>query len=241
MMSDTAQTHYDILGLAPTAPEDVIKAAYKARVKHLHPDRGGDPAEMAAVNEAFATLSDAAKRAVYDRDLRQAAAADTTEASWSTPPAEGAWGDEPVWTDAGWAEESAEGSPVTEDAPEVLGALGLLSTFCLMGIWVLTLGVAGAVVIAGIAGDSTWAEIGLNVLAVAAAAAATGYAFFRRSGQSSRFPSKFYLVFALILLLFALSELSSDTLMAAVVLIWATLLIVGAETGRLDGARRLSP
>lgn len=69
------RTHYDILGVNQDADEATIRAAYRERARHVHPDRlhsgdGSGPAdEMAAVNEAYRVLSDAGRRAVYDRSL----------------------------------------------------------------------------------------------------------------------------------------------------------------------------
>lgn len=67
-------THYDTLGVAPGASADEVKAAYRALARHLHPDRrAGDEraaSAMARVNEAWRVLSDPARRAAYDRELR---------------------------------------------------------------------------------------------------------------------------------------------------------------------------
>jgi DnaJ-domain-containing protein 1 len=61
---------YVVLGLLPTAEEAVIRAAYKALSQRYHPDRGGDSQEaherMTAINAAYALLSDADRRRVYD-------------------------------------------------------------------------------------------------------------------------------------------------------------------------------
>jgi hypothetical protein len=47
---------FAVLGLAPTASEAQVKAAYRAAARRLHPDAGGDEA-------AFRELAAAAKRA----------------------------------------------------------------------------------------------------------------------------------------------------------------------------------
>jgi hypothetical protein len=54
---------YEVLGVARSAPDSVIKAAYRARIRETHPDSGGDPGDAQAVNEAFAILSDPDRRA----------------------------------------------------------------------------------------------------------------------------------------------------------------------------------
>lgn len=54
---------YEVLGVSRTAPDSVIKAAFRARIRETHPDAGGDPALAQQVNDAYATLSDPARRA----------------------------------------------------------------------------------------------------------------------------------------------------------------------------------
>lgn len=63
---------YACLGVAPDAEAIVVTAAYRALAAKYHPDRWkGSPEvaheRMAAINEAYATLSDVSKRAEYDR------------------------------------------------------------------------------------------------------------------------------------------------------------------------------
>jgi len=63
-------THYDVLGVAPSAPISEVRRAYVALARELHPDReGGDADAMRAVNEAWATLRDPDRRASYDLGL----------------------------------------------------------------------------------------------------------------------------------------------------------------------------
>jgi hypothetical protein len=64
-------THYDVLGVAPSAPTSEVRRAYVELARRHHPDRaGGDPAAMRAINDAWATLRDPERRASYDRALR---------------------------------------------------------------------------------------------------------------------------------------------------------------------------
>jgi curved DNA-binding protein CbpA len=66
-------THYDVLGVARTAPDGEVRRAYVARAREHHPDRsGGDADAMRAVNDAWATLRDPERRAAYDRTLSAA-------------------------------------------------------------------------------------------------------------------------------------------------------------------------
>lgn len=60
-----------MLGVAPTALTAEVRQAYVALARTHHPDRtGGDVTRMRAVNEAWATLRDPGRRALYDLSLR---------------------------------------------------------------------------------------------------------------------------------------------------------------------------
>lgn len=65
------KNYYDILGVAANASKEEIKKAYVALAKKYHPDVTSLPKEvaekaMAAINEAYAVLSDVNKRNCYD-------------------------------------------------------------------------------------------------------------------------------------------------------------------------------
>jgi hypothetical protein len=63
-------SHYDVLGVGPSADDATLRRAYLDLARRHHPDReGGDAARMQAINQAWATLSDPARRAQYDRSL----------------------------------------------------------------------------------------------------------------------------------------------------------------------------
>jgi molecular chaperone DnaJ len=70
-MMSTQRCYYEVLGVVRTASPDELKKAYKKLALKHHPDRNPDNEE--AVNlfkeasEAFEVLSDADKRARYDR------------------------------------------------------------------------------------------------------------------------------------------------------------------------------
>lgn len=65
-----AKNYYEILGVAKTASQDEIKAAYRKLVKQYHPDLHPNDAACAEkfkeINEANETLSDPQKRSQYD-------------------------------------------------------------------------------------------------------------------------------------------------------------------------------
>ncbi|HEX6661806.1 MAG TPA: DnaJ domain-containing protein [Sphingomicrobium sp.] len=60
---------YAILGVSPTAEDVVIGAAYRALMRHYHPDTNADPTAQARAREitaAYAVLRDPVSRAEYD-------------------------------------------------------------------------------------------------------------------------------------------------------------------------------
>lgn len=67
------RNYYRVLHVQPEAPEEVIKASYRTLMTKLgaHPDRGGDHATAALLNEAYAVLRDPARRKAYDLTLQQ--------------------------------------------------------------------------------------------------------------------------------------------------------------------------
>ncbi|HTM46409.1 MAG TPA: J domain-containing protein [Polyangiaceae bacterium] len=85
------ETHYDVLGVTPDAPQQAIKAAYLKLVAQYHPDRHqGNPLEdlarqrLVRINEAYQTLSDPQRRNLYDRNRAH--------------PSPGPMGGEPNWS-----------------------------------------------------------------------------------------------------------------------------------------------
>lgn len=71
--------YYDRLGLSPTATQDEIRRAYRRLARKTHPDRNPEAdaeARFQEVKEAYEVLSDAERRARYDRRRRQGAAPD---------------------------------------------------------------------------------------------------------------------------------------------------------------------
>ncbi|MGI9234766.1 MAG: J domain-containing protein [Woeseiaceae bacterium] len=63
-----SRNFYEVLHVSEDAPLEIIRGSYRTlmqRMKH-HPDLGGDAATAALINEAYAVLSNAEKRAEYD-------------------------------------------------------------------------------------------------------------------------------------------------------------------------------
>jgi hypothetical protein len=84
------QTHYEVLGIAPTASPRDIKSAYRKAARLTHPDHGGDAQDFARATLAYETLIDPAARSRYDRSYG-------TESSYlrGGAPAPGAHGTDP--------------------------------------------------------------------------------------------------------------------------------------------------
>jgi len=71
------QTCYDILGVAPDATPEEIRAAYRNLAKQYHPDVNPDPdagERFIAIQQAYETLIDPEARARYDLALQQGGA-----------------------------------------------------------------------------------------------------------------------------------------------------------------------
>jgi len=56
---DSASDAFETLGVSRSASEAELKAAYRERVKEVHPDRGGDRETFEAVREAYAAARQA--------------------------------------------------------------------------------------------------------------------------------------------------------------------------------------
>jgi molecular chaperone DnaJ len=84
-------THYDVLQVPPSATTAEIREAYRRLARDHHPDRiASRPAAtgdvtMPEINEAYRVLNDAARRAVYDAQLR-GGSGPTVERGAAAPP-----------------------------------------------------------------------------------------------------------------------------------------------------------
>jgi molecular chaperone DnaJ len=66
------KNYYLILHLSPQSTADEIKSAYRLRALEIHPDLSGFGGEQfLELQEAYAVLSDPARRAVYDREAEE--------------------------------------------------------------------------------------------------------------------------------------------------------------------------
>ncbi|HEY9736737.1 MAG TPA: J domain-containing protein [Trichocoleus sp.] len=71
---DSPKTHYQLLGVKPTASAQQIRRAYRDLSKLYHPDTTDLPAAIATekfqqLNEAYATLSSPERRFAYDQQM----------------------------------------------------------------------------------------------------------------------------------------------------------------------------
>jgi DnaJ domain len=112
-------SHYEVLGVAHSATQAQVRAAYRAAARDHHPDTGGDAGHMRALNVAWAVLGDPVRRAAYDRALARGVP-DLPFAPETAPPASTQWstdGDHwPIDPDArltaeDWA-DLADGRPI---------------------------------------------------------------------------------------------------------------------------------
>src|SRR5688572_29552064 len=71
--SVSTATYYDLLKVDRKAAPERVRAAYRSLAQRYHPDKRPGNADairvMAALNEAYAVLSDPQKRARYDRSI----------------------------------------------------------------------------------------------------------------------------------------------------------------------------
>lgn len=52
----TMENPYTVLGVKPTATKDEVTRAFRTKVFHAHPDRGGTNAEMVKLNAAYEAI-----------------------------------------------------------------------------------------------------------------------------------------------------------------------------------------
>jgi curved DNA-binding protein CbpA len=79
--------HYEVLQVHPRAESDVIRAAYRVLARKYHPDHGGDPRRMIALNDAWDVLGDPERRAQYDASRARPGTASAPSAAGTATPA----------------------------------------------------------------------------------------------------------------------------------------------------------
>ena len=73
--------YYKVLQITPAATFDQVHKAYRVLAMRYHPDRNSTPGAgyvMAAINEAYAVLSDPARRREYDQEHMMAEPSDAS-------------------------------------------------------------------------------------------------------------------------------------------------------------------
>ena len=68
-----SRSHYEVLGVLPSASQDEIRVAYRMRAREVHPDtaagkRSDASIQMAHIAEAWRVLSDTSLRTAYDAE-----------------------------------------------------------------------------------------------------------------------------------------------------------------------------
>lgn len=88
------KSHYDLLGVAPDAPSDEIKRAFRREIAKYHPDKvqhlGQEFQDIASVRaaeltQAYKTLTDTRLRAEYDATLSGGASPEPAASETPTP------------------------------------------------------------------------------------------------------------------------------------------------------------
>ena len=115
------KNYYQLLEIAPGAPADEVKRAFRTQIARYHPDKvqhlGKEFQSMAAdraaeLTEAYRILSDSGRRAEYDRACAEAGGAATSFKADQTPSQPGAPNAPPVAS-----APTSQPSPATAGAP----------------------------------------------------------------------------------------------------------------------------
>jgi curved DNA-binding protein CbpA len=108
--------YYEVLQVHPRAESEVIRAAYRILARKYHPDHGGDPLRMIALNDAWDVLGDPAQRAAYDAARDRAAKASVAAATPSSAGSARPIGTTPPGTGGPRPEAQPPGAPRPETA-----------------------------------------------------------------------------------------------------------------------------
>lgn len=239
-MTTTAgeRDHYEVLGLARSAGPEVIKAAYRARTRAAHPDNGGDPDEMTAINHAWDVLGNLDKKRDYDLELDRAQHTQEPPPSATTESTEpddpfGFKDWQPDFSHFAAPHADASAQPETSDEPEDTPALAFFGSF-IAGVALATLGVAWVIVIivAGLIHHDGAASIAENVFVAVLVFIGTMLAIASRVRRLDVVPPAFYAVVVLILVAVGVVMRHEFTGWAA--LTWALLTVCCAEGERFQ-------
>ena len=130
-------THYEVLGVLPSASAAEIKRAYRLQARRHHPDvSGADDATMQALNQAWGTLGDPVRREAYDSALGIGAGngSGARPRSAAPPPAP------PIVVDE---EGEADWGPEPEPGPGTKRDVFLLVPVGLLGCAAVSVGLGG--------------------------------------------------------------------------------------------------
>jgi hypothetical protein len=126
-------THYETLGVGPSASPDQVRAAYRAAARDHHPDAGGDPDRMRALNAAWHVLGDQTRRAAYDQQL--ALGASGRQAAPGPGPGTGAGYAAP--SDEGWMPDMGDLRLSPEDWADLADGRPIGQSLALRGWWAI--------------------------------------------------------------------------------------------------------
>ncbi|WP_050671385.1 J domain-containing protein [Luteipulveratus halotolerans] len=114
-------THYDVLGVEPTATQDDLRLAFHRKIRKAHPDLGGEDKALAQeLHFAYETLRTPEKRAEYDASLAGHVSDSADHSAFEEPAApQDDWGEEVADDDFGSTDEV-----IVDDAPEVVDDWG---------------------------------------------------------------------------------------------------------------------
>ncbi len=99
-----------VLGLGPSADEDVVRAAYRALVKKNHPDNGGDPEDFRRIEEAYRVLAEAPRPESDRKQAREGTGRDARSRLYQDPANEELVDEIVAEAEADWAEAISSGA-----------------------------------------------------------------------------------------------------------------------------------
>lgn len=245
-MTTTAgqRDHYEVLGLARSATPEVIKAAYRARTRSAHPDNGGDPGEMTAINHAWDVLGNLDKKRDYDLELDRAQQHSTPQPPPAATTTKSTDPDDPFgfrdwqadfsyFTAPNMAATETPAQPSASDDTEDVPGLAFFGSL-IAGIALATLGVAWIIVIivAGLIHHDGAASIAENAFVAVLVFIGTMLAIASRVRRVDIAPPAFYTVVVLVLI--AVGVVLRHELAGWAALTWALLTVCCAEGERFQ-------